>query len=98
MERRICSFGSAFAIAVLLAALLFVIKTLTPSLEEWAEGAFGHAWLYMGVLALVVFAALGLTPIHLVSGSRGLTRLIIGATVVSGVAILAASAFVAATE
>ncbi len=98
MERYVYSFGGSFVIAVLLTALLFAIKAVAPGLEDRTEGRFGHAWAYMGVLAIVVFVAIGMTPFRLASSARSLAVAIAAATVASGTVIVAVSAFVAATE
>ncbi|OGA48916.1 MAG: hypothetical protein A3F74_18555 [Betaproteobacteria bacterium RIFCSPLOWO2_12_FULL_62_58] len=95
MERYVHSFGASFAVAVLLTAFVFAIKAVFPELEEWSEELFGHAWLYMGVLALVVFVGLGLSPVRLTASSRGLATLVAGAAVIAGVVIAVAAAVAA---
>lgn len=95
MERYVHSFGASLAAAVLLAALVFAIKAVFPGFEEWSEEIFGHAWLYMGVLALAVFVSLGLAPLRWTSTSYGLAALVAGAAVVSGLVIAAVAAVMA---
>lgn len=95
MERYVHSFGGSLAVAVMLTAFVFAIKAVFPELEEWSEEAFGHAWLYMGVLALVVFVGLGLSPVRFTTSSRGLATLIAGAAVIGGLVILVAAAALA---
>lgn len=96
MERYGYSFGISFAVAVLLTALVFAVKVIFPDFEEWSDETLGHAWLYMGVLALVVFAGLGLASPRWPSGSGGLAALIGVAAVGSAVVMAAAAAAMAA--
>ena len=70
MERHVYPFGSALVVAVLVTGLIFAIKAVVPGLEELAEERFGHAWLYMGVLALIVFFVFGLMPLRFASSER----------------------------
>lgn len=93
--RPAVSFGLSFAIAVLTTAIVFAIKAINPELEEWAEEAFGHAWFYQAVLALIVFLGLGLVPMGGRLDGRGVAGIVAGSTVVSGLIILAAAAVMA---
>ncbi len=86
------AFGLSFAIAVLTIAGLFALKAVNPELEEWAEEAFGHAWLYQTVLALILFVGLGFVPMGGRLGGNGVAGIVAGSTVVSGLIILAAAA------
>lgn len=96
MERYVHSFGGSLAVAVLLTALVFAIKAVFPAFEEWSDETLGHAWLYMGVLALAVFVGLGLAPFRLTSSSRALATLVAGAAILSGLVIAAVAAAMAA--
>ena len=98
MDRYVHSFGGSFAIAVLLTALVFAVKAVSPGFEEWSEETFGHAWLYMGVLALAVFIGLGLAPLRFTSSSRALAMLVGGTAVISSLIIAAVAAAMAAFE
>lgn len=98
MERYIHSFGGSLAVAVLLTAFVFAAKAIFPGFEEWGEETFGHAWLYMGVLALAVFVGLGLAPLRWTSSSRGLAALVAGAAVTSSLVITAVAVAIAAFE
>jgi hypothetical protein len=98
MDRYIHSFGGSFAIAVLLTALVFAAKLVSPSIEEWSEETFGHAWLYMGLLAIAVFIGLGLAPLRLTTSSRALATLVGGTAVISSLIIAAAAVAMAVLE
>ncbi len=98
MERYVHSFGGSFAFAALLTAFVFVIKAIFPGFAEWSEDTFGHAWLFMGVLALGIFVGLGLVPVRWTSSSRALATLIAGAAVISGFVIVVAAVSMAAFE
>ncbi len=93
--RPVASFGLSFAVAVLATAVIFAIKAAEPELDEWAEEAFGHAWFYQAVLALVLFFGLGFIPMGGRLGGRGVAAIVIGSTVASGLIILAAAAALA---
>jgi len=95
MERYVHSFGGSLAVAALLTALVFAVKAIFPEFEEWGEEAFGHAWLYMGILGLAVFVGLGLLPLRWTSTGSGLAGLLAGSVIVSGAVILAAAALLA---
>lgn len=87
------SFGLSFAVAVLVTAAFFAIKVTNPELDEWAEEAFGHAWFYQAVLALLLFFGIGLVPIGKRLSGFGIAAVVTGSTVVSGIIILIAAAF-----
>ena len=89
--RPVVSFGLSFAIAVLVTAVLFAIKAVEPELDEWAEDAFGHAWFYQGVLALILFVGLGFIPMGGRLGGRIVAAIVFSSTAVSGLVILAAA-------
>lgn len=93
--KSVGAFGLSFAIAVLITAALFAFKAINPELEEWAEEAFGHAWFYQAVLALIVFLGIGLMPMGSRLGGRAVAGIVVGSTVVSGLVILAAAAMMA---
>ena len=97
MERYPYSFGASFAVAVLVTVGLYAIKALIPGLEEWAEESFGHAWLYMGVIAVAVFVILGLTPIRFASDGRRLAVKFGGVAIVGAIVIVALAAILAAS-
>ena len=96
MERYVHSFGASLAVAVLLTALAFAIKAVFPGFEDWSEEAFGHAWLYMGVLALAVFVGLGLAPLRWTATGPGLAALVAGTALISSLIITAVAAVMAA--
>lgn len=87
------SFGLSFAVAVLVTAVFFAAKVADPELDEWVEEAFGHAWLYQGVLGLALFFGIGLVPIGKRLSGLSVAAVVSGSTVVSGLIILAAAAF-----
>ena len=87
MERYAHSFGLSLALAVLLSAFVYALKAAFPALETWTEHTFGHAWLYMAVLSLIVFVGLGLAGIRLTSSGNALAVMVAGSAVISAVAI-----------
>ena len=89
------SFGLSYSIAVVVTALLFAVKAVNPELDEWTEEVFGHAWLYQGVLGLLLFVGLGLAPLGK-HDLRGVAFIVLGSTVVSGLIIVGAAAVAAA--
>jgi membrane-anchored protein YejM (alkaline phosphatase superfamily) len=89
------SFGWSYSIAAVVTAIVFAVKALNPGLDEWAEELFGHAWLYQGVLGLLLFVGLGLAPFGK-RDLRGVAFLVLGSTLVSGLIIVAAAAVAAA--
>lgn len=95
MDRYVHSFGASLAVSVLLIALVFATKVAFPEFGRWSDEVFGHAWFFMGALALVVFAGLGLSPLRFTAGSRGLAMLMGGALVAAGAVITAAAAWAA---
>lgn len=84
MERYMHSFGASFSVAVLFTALVYAIKAVFPDFGEWTEEVFGHAWFYMGVLALIIYVGLGLSSVRWTSTSQGLATLVAGSAIVSG--------------
>lgn len=84
MERYLHSFGASFSIAVLVTALVYAVKAVFPDFGEWSEEAFGHAWFYMGTLALLIFAGIGYSGISFTSSSKGLATMVAASAVVSG--------------
>lgn len=97
MKQHVHAFGASLSVAAGLTALIFAVKALFPEFEEWGEEAFGHAWLYMGILGLAVFLSLGLVRFRLTTGSIKLATMIAVTTVASGAVILLAAAVLALT-
>jgi hypothetical protein len=91
MTRYENSFGISYSVAALLVAILFATKIAVPQFGEWAEGTFGHAWLYMGIFALAVFLGLGMLRVGANLSEKALTTIIVAATVGSGGIIAVAS-------
>lgn len=87
MERYLHSFGASFSVAVLVTALVYAVKAVFPDFGEWSEEAFGHAWFYMGTLALLIYAGLGLSGVRFTSSGRGLATLVAGSAIISGSSI-----------
>lgn len=84
MERYLHSFGASFSVAVLATAAVYAVKSVFPDLGEWSEEAFGHEWLYMGVLALLIYIGIGLSGIRFTSSGKGLATMVAVSAVISG--------------
>lgn len=95
MDRHIFSFGASFVVATLLTAGIYLIKVLIPGLDESIEARIGHAWSYMGVLALILFFGLGLMPVRFAHDEKSLAVQIVAAAIVSAVVIFLLSAWLA---
>lgn len=60
MGRFAASFGWSLAVAILLSAVLVVVKERILPVRQWLAQATGSDWLTHGFLAVVVFVLLGL--------------------------------------
>ena len=88
------SFALSLAITSLLNAVLVVIKEQNPdTVLAWMKAATGHHWISHGMLILIVFAVLGWTLAGLKLGAglggNGLSAVISGSLVLSGLVIAA---------
>ena len=54
------SFGLSFAITSVISALLVILKESNEdSVLAWMKAASGHHWITHGILAIILFAAIG---------------------------------------
>jgi predicted Co/Zn/Cd cation transporter (cation efflux family) len=87
------AFGVSLAVTSLLSAVLVVLKESNKNLLGWMAKATGHHWVTHGLIAVVVFLALGygLAQINDKQGLRmdpnRIIALIVGAIIVSGLII-----------
>lgn len=95
MERYVHSFGSSFAVAAFVTALVYLVKGIFPEFAEWVEETLGPAWLVHGALGLAIFLGLGLARIAWTRTDHGLAILTGVATLASGLVILVAAAMLA---
>ena len=96
--RPAASFGLAYAVAVLITAVLFALKVAFPVVEEWAAESFGHPWFYHAVLGLIVLFGIGLLPIGARLSGRAVAWTVFGSTVLAGLIIVGAAAAAAMLE
>ncbi len=85
-------FGFAYSIAVIAVALVDALTVLIPGLEEGAEEAIGPAWLYMGMLGIILFAGLGFFGVGRGQSRRRAAYVVIASTVLSGLVIVGVAA------
>ncbi len=88
----IVSFGIAYSIAAVLIAAVDAVTVLIPGLEEQAEQIIGPAWLYMGLVGIIVLTVLGFGGLGRGLGRRKVAFVVIGSTVLSGLVIIGAAA------
>ena len=89
----VASFGVSYSIVAIGVALADALTVLIPGLEERAEQTLGPAWLYMGVLGMIVFGAAGLFGLGRGQSRRKTAILVIGGTVLGGIIIAGAAAY-----
>jgi formate hydrogenlyase subunit 3/multisubunit Na+/H+ antiporter MnhD subunit len=89
--KNITAFGYAFVFAALFNALLVVAKEEIEPLKAWMADISGHHWITHGVVVIVLFIAIGFyaqeKATRARTNERGMARLILVATVLSGVII-----------
>jgi hypothetical protein len=87
------SFGIAYSIAAITVALVDAVTVVIPGLEEGAEHILGPAWLYMGVVGIIVLAGLGCAGVARGQSKRRTAFIVMTSTVVSGLAIASLAAY-----
>jgi hypothetical protein len=68
-------------------AFVDAMTVLIPGLEEEADRLLGPAWLYMALLGIVLFAALGFAGVGSGQGRRRTALAVIVATILGGLVI-----------
>jgi hypothetical protein len=88
----VVTFGFAYSIAVIVIALVDAITVLIPGLEEEVDQTLGPAWLYMGLLGVILCAGFGFAGMGKGQGRRRTALVVIASTVLSGLLILGMAA------
>jgi hypothetical protein len=83
----VVTFGFGFAVAVVVIAFVDAMTVLIPDLEEEADWLLGPAWLYMGLLGIVLFAVFGFAGMGSGQERRRTALAVIVSTVLGGLLI-----------
>lgn len=87
-KSAVASFGLAYAIAVVVIAIVDAVEAFVPSFAEWAEETLGDPWLHLGLLGIAIFLVLGFAGIGRGQDWRRTVLTVVGAMVVGGLSIL----------